>query len=80
MQAIKEKIGEMSSMRKAKSEARAEEKEEIEKAEARKNIAKEVRKAKEAEAAMDMHVAKAGEVANNEIAKHASHSRQHHSS
>lgn len=38
---------------------------------ARKDIAHEVRLAKEAEAAMDLHVTKAGERAEKEIEKHA---------
>ncbi|WRX12465.1 Enhancer of rudimentary - like 1, partial [Theobroma cacao] len=41
-------------------------------AKARMNIAHEVRKAKEAEAEMDMHVAKAGNMAKREVDKHAS--------
>ncbi|XP_074283454.1 uncharacterized protein LOC141608000 [Silene latifolia] len=79
MQAIKEKINEYSTMKKVKAELRAEEKEEVEKAEARKEIAKEVRKAKEAEAEMDMHVAKAADVADDHIAKQAAHHRDHRS-
>ena len=41
-------------------------------AKARKDIAHEARLAKEAEAEMDRHVAKAGEIAEREIAKHQS--------
>lgn len=41
-------------------------------AKARMDIAHEVRMAKEAEAAMDLHVSKAGERAEQEIAKHSS--------
>jgi head-tail adaptor len=41
-------------------------------AQARMDIAHEVRLAKEAEAAMDLHVSKAGERAEQEIGKHAS--------
>lgn len=41
-------------------------------ANARKNIAHEVRLAKEAEATMDIHVEKAGRIAEKEISKHAS--------
>lgn len=41
-------------------------------AKARKEIAHEVRLAKEAEATMDLHVSKAGEKAEREIAKHTS--------
>ncbi|OVA01279.1 hypothetical protein BVC80_1653g91 [Macleaya cordata] len=44
--------------------------EEKELAKARVGIAKEIRKAKEAEAEMDLHVAKAGQKAEREIAKH----------
>lgn len=39
-------------------------------AKARMEVAHEVRLAKEAEAAMDMHVAKAGQKAQRELAKH----------
>ena len=70
MQAVKEKLQDINAMRKAKAEARAEEKAEKELAEARKDIAHEVRLAKEAEAAMDLHVSKAGERAEKEIEKH----------
>ncbi|KAJ1432728.1 Late embryogenesis abundant protein [Sesbania bispinosa] len=72
MQAVKEKLQDMNAMRKAKSEARAEEKAEKEIAKARIEIAHEVRLAKEAEAAMDLHVSRAGERAEKEIAKHTS--------
>ncbi|EOY19818.1 Late embryogenesis abundant protein [Theobroma cacao] len=72
MQAIKEKLHEMGEMQKAKAEAKAEEKAEKDLAKARMNIAHEVRKAKEAEAEMDMHVAKAGNMAKREVDKHAS--------
>ncbi|XP_034708683.1 late embryogenesis abundant protein 6-like [Vitis riparia] len=71
MQAVKEKLNEMSTMRKAKADARAEEKAEKELAKARVEVAKEVRKAKEAEAAMDLHVAKAEDRAHQELVKHA---------
>ena len=40
-------------------------------AKARVEVAKEVRKAKEAEAAMDLHVSKAEERAHQELVKHA---------
>ncbi|KAL6124623.1 PREDICTED: uncharacterized protein LOC101294700 [Fragaria vesca subsp. vesca] len=63
MQAIKDKISEMGAMKQVKEEARAEEKAEKEIAKARADIAHEVRLAKEAEAAMSHHVAKAGEIA-----------------
>ena len=42
-------------------------------AKARVEVAKEVRKAKEAEAAMDLHVAKAEQKALHEVAKIAHH-------
>ena len=71
MQAVKDKLQDMNAMRKAKAEAKAEEKAEKEIMQARKDIAKEVRLAKEAEAAMDLHVTKAGERAEKEIEKHA---------
>lgn len=45
-------------------------------AKARIEIAHEVRLAKEAEAAMDMHVAKADEIAKREMAKHSSDPHQ----
>ena len=41
-------------------------------ADARKNVAHEVRLAKEAEAEMDIHVEKAGKIAEKERSKHAS--------
>ncbi|KAM5554312.1 late embryogenesis abundant protein 6 [Rosa sericea] len=63
MQAVKDKLGEMTAMKKVKEEARAEEKAEKEIAKARADIAHEVRLAKEAEATMAHHVAKAGEIA-----------------
>ncbi|CAO2835185.1 unnamed protein product [Amaranthus hypochondriacus] len=71
MQAVKDKIKEISSIRKAKAEAKEQEKDEKELANAKKNIAKEVRKAKEAEEEMDIHIAKAGKIAEKEMAKHA---------
>nr|KYP53488.1 hypothetical protein KK1_024626 [Cajanus cajan] len=70
MQAVKEKLQDMNAIRKAKAEARAEEKAEKEIAKARMDVAHEVRLAKEAEAAMDLHVAKAGKRVDNELAKH----------
>ncbi|XP_050237369.1 late embryogenesis abundant protein 6-like [Mercurialis annua] len=70
MQAVKEKLHDMSAMRKAKADAKAEEKGEKELAKARVEIAHEVRMAREAEAEMELHVAKAGEKAHKEIAKH----------
>ncbi|KZV57966.1 hypothetical protein F511_12122 [Dorcoceras hygrometricum] len=70
MQAIKEKLNDMSAMRKAKAEAKQEEKEEKELAKARVEVAHEVRLAREAEAAMDLHVNKAAE-------KVAEHERKH---
>ncbi|KAL7083676.1 hypothetical protein ACP275_14G177600 [Erythranthe tilingii] len=74
MQAIKEKLNDLSAMRKAKAEAREEEKTEKELAKARVEVAHEVRMAKEAEAAMDLHVHKA-------VEKAAEHERkQHHGS
>uniref|UniRef100_A0A803M4G3 Uncharacterized protein n=2 Tax=Chenopodium quinoa TaxID=63459 RepID=A0A803M4G3_CHEQI len=65
-------------MRKAKAEAKEEEKDEIEIAQTRKDIAKEVRKAKEAEAAMDLHVAKADELAEKEMSKHITNQHEQH--
>ncbi|KAL7126187.1 hypothetical protein ABFS83_14G168600 [Erythranthe nasuta] len=74
MQAIKDKLNDLSAMRKAKAEAREEEKAEKELAKARVEVAHEVRMAKEAEAAMDLHVHKA-------VEKAAEHERkQHHGS
>ncbi|CAN6566699.1 unnamed protein product [Malus baccata var. baccata] len=63
MQAVKDKINEIGAMKKVKEEARAEERAEKEIAKARADVAHEVRLAKEAEAAMSLHVAKAGEIA-----------------
>ncbi|KAL8028618.1 hypothetical protein ABFS82_14G170400 [Erythranthe guttata] len=71
MQAIKEKLNDLSAMRKAKAEAREEEKAEKELAKARVEVAHEVRMAKEAEAAMDLHVHKA-------VEKAAEHERKQH--
>lgn len=51
--------------------------EEKEIADVRKGIAKEVRKAKEAEAAVEIHTAKADELAKKEIAKNLAN-QQHH--
>ncbi|KAL1352906.1 hypothetical protein HN51_016875 [Arachis hypogaea] len=70
MQAIKEKIQDIKESRKAKAELKAEEKAEKELAKARMDIAHEARLAKEAEAEMDRHVAKASEIAEKEITKH----------
>ncbi|KAL8542542.1 hypothetical protein ACS0TY_003421 [Phlomoides rotata] len=61
MQAIKDKLSDMNAMRKAKAEAREEENAEKELAKTRVQVAKEVRMAREAEAAMDLHVQKAAE-------------------
>ncbi|XP_040992850.1 late embryogenesis abundant protein 6-like [Juglans microcarpa x Juglans regia] len=71
MQAVKDKLHDMSEMRKAKAEAKAEEKAEKDIAKARMEVAHEVRLAKEAEAAMGLHVAKAGQkLVEREAAKH----------
>ncbi|XP_075488254.1 uncharacterized protein LOC142527361 [Primulina tabacum] len=70
MQAIKEKLNDMSAMRKAKADAKQEEKEERELAKARVEVAREVRLAREAEAAMDLHVNKA-------VGKVEEHERKH---
>ncbi|KAL5560672.1 hypothetical protein UlMin_036883 [Ulmus minor] len=70
MKAVKDKISDINAMRKAKAEAKAEEKVEKDLAKARKEVAHELRLAKEAEATMEMHVAKAGEMAEKEIQKH----------
>ncbi|XWS56846.1 hypothetical protein CRYUN_Cryun09bG0120400 [Craigia yunnanensis] len=72
MQAIKDKLHEMGEMRKAKAEAKAEEKVEQDIAKARIDIAHEVRMAREAEAEMDMHVEKAREIAETVPKKHES--------
>ncbi|KAK6121584.1 hypothetical protein DH2020_044664 [Rehmannia glutinosa] len=61
MQTIKEKLSDMSAMRQAKAEAKEEEKAEKELAKTRVQVAHEVRMAREAEAAMDLHVNKAAE-------------------
>ncbi|XP_052191929.1 late embryogenesis abundant protein 6-like [Diospyros lotus] len=70
MQAVKDKISDMKEMRQAKAEAKAEEKAEKEIAKARMDVAHEIRLAKEAEAAMGIHMANAGERVEREIAKH----------
>ncbi|KAG6628424.1 late embryogenesis abundant protein 6-like [Carya illinoinensis] len=71
MQAVKDKLQDMNDMRKAKAAAKEEEKAEKDLAKARMEVAHEVRLAKEAEAAMELHVARAGEKAEREEAKHA---------
>ncbi|KAK3195305.1 hypothetical protein Dsin_026615 [Dipteronia sinensis] len=78
MQAVKEKLQDMSAMRKVKAEAKAEEKAEKDMAKARMNIAHEVRLAREAEAEMELHVAKAAEKADKELAKHITPDQTHH--
>ncbi|KAL5724348.1 hypothetical protein ACHQM5_007620 [Ranunculus cassubicifolius] len=70
MQAVKEKLSDMATMRKIKSDAKEEEKAERDLAKTRMEVAKEVRKAKEAEAEMGMHVAKVGEKVQRHIEKH----------
>ncbi|XP_057980527.1 uncharacterized protein LOC131166199 isoform X2 [Malania oleifera] len=60
----------MSAMRKAKAEAKAEEKAEKELAKARVEVAHEVRLAREAEAQMELHVNKASQKAERQMAKH----------
>ncbi|CAK7349251.1 unnamed protein product [Dovyalis caffra] len=70
MQAIKDKLNDMSTMRKVKAEAKAEEKAEKEMAKTRMDVAHEVRLAKEAEGQMELHVAKAEKKIEREIAKH----------
>ncbi|XAR54251.1 hypothetical protein NMG60_11029297 [Bertholletia excelsa] len=71
MQAIKDKINDMKEMQKVKAEIKAEEKAEKDLAKARTDIAHEMRLAKEAEAEMELHVAKAGRRVDREIAKQA---------
>ncbi|KAK2992527.1 hypothetical protein RJ640_002421 [Escallonia rubra] len=71
MQAIKEKFNDMSAMRKAKAEAKEEEKGEKDLAKARVEVAHEVRLAREAEAAMDLHVNKAADKVAQQEAKHS---------
>ncbi|KAL9682416.1 hypothetical protein QQ045_014214 [Rhodiola kirilowii] len=75
MQAIKDKISDMKVMNQVKAEARAEEKAEKDIAKARMEVAHEARLAKEAEGEMKLHVSKAAEKAEREVAKH---SHQHH--
>ncbi|KAF5175656.1 hypothetical protein FRX31_034758 [Thalictrum thalictroides] len=70
MQAVRDKLSEIATMKHVKADARAEEKAEKEIAKTRMEVAKEVRKAKEAEAEMDLHVAKAGEKVQRQIEKH----------
>ncbi|KAL7083451.1 hypothetical protein ACP275_14G163200 [Erythranthe tilingii] len=71
MQAIKEKLSDINAMRKAKAEAKEEERAEKELAKVKGQVAYEVRMAREAEAAMDRHVSKAAE-------KAAEYERKHH--
>ncbi|KAK2650929.1 hypothetical protein Ddye_018418 [Dipteronia dyeriana] len=77
MQAVKEKLQDMSAMRKVKAEAKAEEKAEKDMAKARMNIAHEVRLAREAEAEMELHIAKAADKADKEIGKHTTPQTHH---
>ncbi|CAH9127178.1 unnamed protein product [Cuscuta epithymum] len=70
MQAIKEKLNDMSAIRKAKTAAKEEEKAEKEYAKARMEVAHEVRMAREKEAEMDYYVAKAADKAAQHEAKH----------
>ncbi|KAK4416126.1 hypothetical protein Salat_2720000 [Sesamum alatum] len=70
MQAIKDKLNGMNEMRKAKAGAKEQEKVEKISAKARLEVAHEVRLAREAEAAMDLHLARAGE-------KMMEHARKH---
>ncbi|KAK4414350.1 hypothetical protein Salat_2848000 [Sesamum alatum] len=63
MQAIKEKLNDITATRRAKAEAKEEEKAEKDLAKARMEVAREVRMAREAEAEMDHHVNKAIEKA-----------------
>ncbi|XP_054783326.1 late embryogenesis abundant protein 6-like [Prosopis cineraria] len=74
MQAIKEKIQDMKAMKSVKAEARAEEKQEKELAKSHMEIAHEARLAKEAEAEMELHAAKANRKAQKELAKHGAKS------
>nr|DAD47518.1 TPA_asm: hypothetical protein HUJ06_017455 [Nelumbo nucifera] len=75
MQAVKEKLSDMNALRKAKAEAKAEEKAEKELARNRVEMAHELRKAKEAEAEMQLHASKAGQKAEAETTKRLSGSR-----
>ncbi|XP_028787280.1 late embryogenesis abundant protein 6 [Neltuma alba] len=68
--AVKEKIQDMTALRSAKAEAKAEEQAEKDIAKARMEVAHEIRLAKEAEAAMELHAAKAQQKASQEMAKH----------
>ena len=76
MQAIKEKLNDMGAMRKAKAEAKEEEKAEKEVAKTRVQVAHEVRLAREAEAAMDLHVSKAAEKIAQQEAKQTHYTDQ----
>ncbi|KAI3826866.1 hypothetical protein L1987_00925 [Smallanthus sonchifolius] len=69
MQAIKDKITDLNATRKARSEAKHEEKAEKDLAKSRAEVAHEIRLAREAEASMDMHVNKAVEKAAQHDAK-----------
>ncbi|KAL2514080.1 late embryogenesis abundant protein 18-like [Forsythia ovata] len=78
MQAIKEKLNGMTSMHKAKAEAKEEEKAEKEIAKVQVEVAHEVRQAREAEAAMDLHVQKAAIKAVEHIIEHPLDTSGHH--
>ncbi|XP_047336082.1 late embryogenesis abundant protein 6-like [Impatiens glandulifera] len=69
MQAVKEKLNDIIEIRKAKADAKAEEKAEKDLAKVRLEIAHEIRLAKEAEAEMQFHAAKAEKLLGKEIEK-----------
>ncbi|GAA0143709.1 hypothetical protein Leryth_019260 [Lithospermum erythrorhizon] len=73
MQTIKDKLHDMTAMREAKAEAKQEEQAQREMAKARVEVAHEVRKAREAEAAMDLHVNRAAEKAISHESKQQPH-------
>nr|XP_043612240.1 late embryogenesis abundant protein 6-like [Erigeron canadensis] len=79
MQAIKDKITDLNATRKARSEAKHEEKAEKELAKSRADVAHEIRLAREAEASMNTHVNKAVEKAAQHDAKLAPDKQHAHS-
>ncbi|KAK9144486.1 hypothetical protein Sjap_004389 [Stephania japonica] len=76
MQAAKEKLKDMSALKQAKADAKAEEKAEKEMAKTRVEVAKEVRKAKEAQAERDLHISKAEQKVDDQITKNCATEEQ----
>ncbi|KAK9120713.1 hypothetical protein Syun_018330 [Stephania yunnanensis] len=74
--AVKEKLQDMAALKQVKADAKAEEKAEKEMAKTRVEVAKEVRKAKEAQAARDLHIGKAEQKVDDQVSKNCSKEEQ----